>query len=205
MVREISDRKGTDLVIISGRKRDDLDSFFPEMDLNLVAEHGAWIRERGTDWRQSRPLEMDWKETVRPVIEFFVDRTPGSSLEEKDHSLAWHYRRSEPDLGWIRSRELLVSLSTQTTVKELEVMEGNRVIEVRNAGINKGQAALFWLEKNRWEFILAIGDDNTDEDLFAAMPERAITCKVGPGETRAGLRVPGYQDVRNLLEGMRTT
>jgi trehalose 6-phosphate synthase/phosphatase len=205
VLQDIDDRKGTELVIISGRKRDDLESFFSELDLNLVAEHGAWIRERGTDWRQTRPLDIHWKETIRPVMDFFVDRTPGSSMEEKEHSLVWHYRGSEPDLGWIRSRELLVSLSTQTTVKELEIMEGSKVIEVRNAGVNKGQAALHWMGRNRWDFILAIGDDNTDEDLFAAVPEGAYTCKVGPGETRAGLRVPGYQDVRNILEGMRTT
>jgi trehalose 6-phosphate synthase/phosphatase len=47
---------------------------------------------------------------------------------------------------------------------------------------------------------LAIGDDFTDEELFAVVPESAFSIKVGRGRTKAKYRLVGYQDVRNLLK-----
>jgi trehalose 6-phosphate synthase/phosphatase len=78
-------------------------------------------------------------------------------------------------------------------------MHGNKVIEVRVSGINKGNGVIPWLSEDKWDFILALGDDWTDEDLFKILPNRAYSIKVsyGPSEARFYLESP--QSTRDLL------
>ena len=187
------------MVIISGRDRKTLDNWFGPFDVNLVGEHGVWIKERGEDWRLIEPLKNDWKEEIRPILELFTDRTPGSFIEEKEYSLVWHYRRANPELAAIRSRELKETLLDLTQNRDIGVLEGNKVIEVKKVGISKGKAALNWLEKENWDFILAIGDDWTDEDVFEVLPEKAYSVKVGFGFSRAAYRIESPEKVRELL------
>jgi len=193
-----SDRRN-EVVIISGRDRKTLDNWFGPFDVNLVGEHGVWIKERGEDWRLIEPLKNDWKEEIRPILELFTDRTPGSFIEEKEYSLVWHYRRANPELAVIRSRELKETLLDLTQNRDIGVLEGNKVIEVKKVGISKGKAALNWLEKENWDFILAIGDDWTDEDVFEVLPEKAYSVKVGFGFSRAAYRIESPEKVRELL------
>ena len=82
----------------------------------------------------------------------------------------------------------------------LIVSEGSKVIEVKHGHINKGRAAKFWTSEKEWDFIMAIGDDWTDEDLFDAMPEEAYSIKVGMGITKARFYVVNHHGVRNLLK-----
>ncbi|MCK5177397.1 MAG: hypothetical protein KAQ92_06730 [Candidatus Aenigmarchaeota archaeon] len=73
------------------------------------------------------------------------------------------------------------------------------VIEIKNAGINKGRAAQFRMGDQKFDFILAIGDDWTDEFTFDAMPDEAITLKVGNKPTRAKYYIDNYLNVREFL------
>jgi len=82
---------------------------------------------------------------------------------------------------------------------------GSKVIEVRIAGVNKGAAVTHWLSGEPFDFILAIGDDSTDEDLFAALPEKAITIRVGVTTTRARYTVQDVGNVLALLEKLVST
>ena len=81
----------------------------------------------------------------------------------------------------------------------LEIMEGNKVIEVKNAGINKGRAALKLMGVESYDFILGVGDDWTDEYLFKELPEKAITIRVGLKHTNARFTVNSHMDLRALL------
>ncbi len=78
-------------------------------------------------------------------------------------------------------------------------MDGNKVIEAKSALINKGRAALHWTNRKPWDFILAIGDDRTDEDLFEALPEDAYSIKVGQSASRARFNLASQRDVLPLL------
>ena len=136
---------------------------------------------------------------VRPVIEAYCDRTPGTFIEEKNYSLAWHYRKADPELGEIRANELSNVLKELISNHGLSVLAGNKVLEVKSSGVNKGKAAGKLLMKKKCEFILAIGDDWTDEFLFKELPDSAVTVKVGLKKTAASFFVYETKRVRTLL------
>ena len=135
-----------------------------------------------------------------PFFKCYVDRLPGALLEEKDFSLAWHYRSAEPEQASLRAQELVDDLSGYTRNIDVQVLEGNRVIEVRNTGVNKGTAAMEWLGTTLPEFILGVGDDWTDEDLFRALPESAFSVRVGVARTAAKYHLTSQTSVRRLLK-----
>ncbi len=105
----------------------------------------------------------------------------------------------EPELAEVRLQELRETLGTQVSNLGLAVMEGNKVLEVKPAGVNKGRAAYSYLNEEPLDFALVAGDDRTDEDLFEVAPETAWTIKVGRGPTRARLSVESHRDILNLL------
>jgi trehalose 6-phosphate synthase/phosphatase len=124
---------------------------------------------------------------------------PGALLEEKEFSLAWHYRKADAEQASQRAQELIDDLSGYTRNIDVQVLEGNKVIEIRNTGINKGIAAIEWLGPNPAEFVLGIGDDWTDEDLFRALPPTACSVRVGVAKTAARYHLTSHLTVRRLL------
>ena len=202
IIDSLTSINGVCLVISSGRDRQTLDRWFGRFNIGIIAEHGVWIKKSRDTWREFIPLSQDWKKEIIPVLEMFTDRTPGSFIEEKEFSLVWHYRGAEPGLADVRANELKDELITLISNLELEVLEGNKVIEIKSAGIDKGKASLLWVEEG-WDFILAAGDDNTDEDIFAVLPETAYTIKVGHGLSKARFRVNSYLEIRGILRKIK--
>lgn len=190
------------VVIISGRDKKTLEQWIPVKGIHLIAEHGAWIREGGNSWEPLELISTPWKEEVRPILEMYVDRTPGSFIEEKDFSLVWHYRKVDSEFSAVRVREVQETLVQLSANLDLSVMRGKKVLEIKPVGINKGIAAHRWLEHNHWEFILAAGDDVTDEDLFEILPESAWSLKVGTGQGHAQYNIQSPQAFRTLLESL---
>jgi trehalose 6-phosphate synthase/phosphatase len=190
---------GNEVVIVSGRPRGDLEEWFGGLPVALVAEHGVWLRPKGGEWRMLKAITADWKERVRPILQLYVDRLPGALLEEKEFSLAWHFRGADPELASRRARELLDALASFTRNVDVQVLEGNKVLEVRNTGVSKGTAAIEWLTGLGAGFILAIGDDWTDEDLFRALPQTAYSVRVGLANTAARYYLDNHTAVRRVL------
>ena len=147
-------------------------------------------------------LTSEWKEEVHPILESWVDRTPGSFIEEKEFSLVWHYRKAAPELGELRARELINNLSNITANLNLHLLEGSKVVEVKNTDINKGRAASRWISREKWNFILALGDDWTDEDTFKALPSTAWSIKVGFGASAARFSLSSPSKATSLLRKM---
>ncbi|MGY2132957.1 bifunctional alpha,alpha-trehalose-phosphate synthase (UDP-forming)/trehalose-phosphatase [Hymenobacter sp. HD11105] len=188
------------VVVISGRDRTTLEEWLGHLALDFVAEHGVWLRRAGEEWRLFQEMRSDWKSEFLALLQQYVSRTAGSFIEEKEYSLVWHYRRADKALGEVRARDLLSHLSFMTSNTDLQVLEGNKALEIKSIGVNKGTAALRWLEPSAPEFILAIGDDRTDEDIFRGLPSSAYSIKVGGGvHSAARYCVGGVADVRKLL------
>ncbi|MEO0473074.1 MAG: bifunctional alpha,alpha-trehalose-phosphate synthase (UDP-forming)/trehalose-phosphatase, partial [Bacteroidota bacterium] len=198
-IRALLDQEETVPVIISGRDRYTLEEWFGPTGIEMVSEHGVWLW-RGERWRLNEGVISTWKPAIRPILEGLVERTPGSFIEEKDYTLAWHYRRVDNELGANRVREIRDELIYLTANHDLQVLEGNKVVEIRNAGINKGKAASLWLYRQPWDFVMAIGDDHTDEDTFEAVPDSAYTVKVGLSRTQARFKVRSVEEARELLK-----
>jgi len=199
LLKELSDDSRNEVVIISGRDADTLGKWMGNLPLTLVAEHGACIRYHGQDWEQQVSVSPEWKEEIRPLMELFVSRCVGSFIEEKKNTLAWHYRNTHPDLGFIRSRELRNSLLQLITNTPLQVIDGNKVLEVRLIGIDKGATAQKLMMHFNPDFTLCIGDDATDEDMFRALRDNGYTIKVGSGNTAAKYTLPSQLQVLPLL------
>lgn len=188
-----------EIVIISGRDRFFLEKHFGHLPISLVAEHGVWTRKKKSGWKISQNLDKSWMESIRPIIENFVDRTPGAFLEEKEYSLVWHYRKAATGFGEIRANELNSVLTGLLANSNIAVMQGNKVLEVKNGNIDKGNAANQFLNKP-YDFIFAIGDDWTDEYLFKQIPDTSVSVKVGTGDTAAKFYVENQSKVKDLLK-----
>lgn len=190
------------VVLVSGRDKETFDKWFDKKNYYLIAEHGAWSKAPGNKWEIIQKMDNQWKELIRPILEFYQDRTPGTFLEEKNYSLVWHYRKSDPELGIARANELKDQLTSLIANHDLEILEGNKVIEVKNSGTNKGKAALRVMQNETFDFILGVGDDWTDEYLFKELPDESITIKVGGRNTIASYSLDTYTDVLRFLNGL---
>ena len=191
------------VALVSGRRSGDLDRWFGGIPrMILAAEHGAKLRlPENPDWTLLRQEpSTEWKNTVKPVLEHFVDRTPGSFIEEKEYSLVWHYRMSEPEFREWLAGELVALLEGMLAQTDLRAYRGRMSVEVRPMWANKGALVERLLTMTGGsDFRLAAGDDRTDEDVFAALDNHAFTVHVGFDETRARFRVPDAAAVILLL------
>ncbi len=199
LLRILGSDPATSVVIVSGRPRVDLENWLGQLPIGLIAEHGVWLRPRGGAWQMPTAVTAGWKTHVRPILRLYVDRLPGALLEEKEFSLAWHYRRADAEQASRRARELLDDLADYTRNIDVQVLEGNKVIEVRNTVVTKGTAAIGWLNGDPAGFVLATGDDWTDEDLFRALPPGAFSIRVGLANTAARFHVGSLRSIRRLL------
>ncbi|AGA78274.1 bifunctional alpha,alpha-trehalose-phosphate synthase (UDP-forming)/trehalose-phosphatase [Echinicola vietnamensis] len=192
--------KKSQVVIISGRDKETLGKWFKGQKVDIIAEHGVWLKiNGGKDWELYADIDDHWKPDIKSVMEYYVQRTPGAHIEEKHHSLVWHYRKVESGLGDLRMRELFSHLKYMARGHNLQVLEGNKVLEIKRPDINKGRAASAFMKGNEYDFILAIGDDWTDEDTFQAMPENAFSIRVGYSYTKANYNIKSPKEVRYLL------
>jgi trehalose 6-phosphate synthase/phosphatase len=204
IIAKLSADPANRIIIISGRRYETLQNWFGHLDLDMIAEHGAWQKQRNEEWKSLPLLTDKWKQEVKTVLDTYTDRTPGSFVEEKSYSLVWHYRKVEKGLGELRANEITNHLRMVIADKGLQMMEGNKVIEFKNIEVNKGKAAINWLYNNNPDFILALGDDHTDEDIFKALPEDAFTIKVGSNISAARYYLRDYREVRELLKTLTT-
>ena len=202
ILEKLTSDERNQVVIISGRDKDTLDKWVGHLPLALVVEHGAYIRKEDGSWETTVAPENDWKDMVRPVLELYVDRTPGSFIEEKVYSLVWHCRKSEPDLAKLRIQEVKNALVDMTSNLNIGVFEGNKIVEVKDIGANKGQSIINWAGSDDWDFIFCAGDDYTDEDMFNALPERAVSCKIGMGPSNAVYRLDSPFELRTFLKSL---
>jgi trehalose 6-phosphate synthase/phosphatase len=205
LLERLAARPRTEVHIASGRSRQSLEQWLGALPVWLHAEHGAWSRGIGASAWTGLPLPpADWQAAVRRVMDCLARRTPGTLVEEKTAGLAWHYRMADPELGAAAARELRLALAAALGEGvPLALVEGAMVIEVRPAAAHKGSIVPPILDRVPPDAALAaLGDDQTDEDLFAALPPDAVAVHIGPGPTAAGLRLPDPRAARTFLAAL---
>jgi trehalose 6-phosphate synthase/phosphatase len=202
VLKKLSKDPANNIIIVSGRPKKIIDSFFRGLGLGMIAEHGAWISKIGR-WVKLGGDSKQWKKAVKSMLEEYTTRTPGAEIEEKDFSLVWHYRNVLPDLAYVRSKELKADLSKLLKDSELDVYQGQKVLDIKPHSLHKGAQVAEILNEDRWDFIMAIGDDYTDEDMFRVLPRRAFSFHVGDNHaTDARFQLNTVEEVVAMLEDL---
>ncbi|QBQ41732.1 bifunctional alpha,alpha-trehalose-phosphate synthase (UDP-forming)/trehalose-phosphatase [Sphingobacterium psychroaquaticum] len=191
------------IVIISGRPHQILEKWFANKNYILVGEHGVWKKYPDGAWKSKSDLSNTWKASIKKVMHKYANKTAGAFIEEKEYSLAWHYRKTQEGLGQFRAQELIDSMRYLIPHHGLQLLRGDKVIEVKNRDVNKGKAALSIVRRLQPDFIFAIGDDATDEDMFIELPKNnTISIKVGNKKSVAKFYVENQHEVATLLQSI---
>lgn len=193
------------VVIVSGRDRYFLDKLFSDLPVHMIAEHGALIKAKDSgEWQLNEGYEENWKDGIWPVMQIYAKRCPGAFVEEKETALAWHYRTADDkEYATRRAQELLWQLKNYIQPElNLQVIDGNKVVEVKKTAFNKGTATRTFVETGDFDFILAIGDDTTDEDMFEALPDTSFTIKIGDDLSAARNHIRSQDEVFHFLHFM---
>jgi trehalose 6-phosphate synthase/phosphatase len=203
LITSLAKDEQNEVVIISGREMKYLESTFKGIPVSIVSEHGYQMRDRQGTITGNNPLNSDWKKSVLGFLQSFTSQYTGSIVEEKQSSLAFHFRGA---LHPVRPEDIRLLKNYLNNLKEesgdLEVLEGKKVLEIKQAGYNKGTAARRFLDSNPHGFILAVGDDTTDEALFMAMPEHAFTVKIGTDDSFAQYYLEEQPEITKLLSAL---
>ena len=202
LLRRLGSNPANEVVMISGRSRQDLLEWFGNLPLALAAEHGAFFRRAGgKNWHHTTSVDPAWQAEVKDVFTDYLALTPGAIIEQKDAALVWHYRAASP----FHAQKNLVAMRRQLkpVLKRygLSEKQGHKMIEVHPSDVSKGRAAQEWVLHD-FDFVLAIGDDATDEDMFNALPPGGYSIKVGFGSSAARYRLTGVPDVLRLLDSL---
>ena len=201
LLGRLSEKQGTEVIIISGRDHQEIETFLGDLPIDIIAEHGAMLKEHGI-WNYQAPDDSGWKDIIKPMMQQMSLKCSESFVEDKHFSLAWHYRKAGQDSGYEYSRELIKMAEKFTETLGLKILDGNMVVEIMNKAIGKGIAVKRLMARGKYDFILSIGDDVTDEEMFEYFQHNpnAITIKVGNGKTYAKNKVADINDVILLLK-----
>jgi len=200
ILEDLANFPDTTLAIISGRSRAALESWFAETpQLTLAAEHGAWFKKENV-WHQQKATLKAHRAAIIALLERYAERTPGAQIEQKDFAIVWHYRNVLPELAFARNAQLRYELKQLLDATDIGIYNGSKVIEIKPRTIHKGAVCESLLAENPADFVLCIGDDYTDEDMFKALPAQSFTVKVGLDDTAARYQIASVGKVIQLLK-----
>jgi trehalose 6-phosphate synthase/phosphatase len=162
-------------------------------------------------------FNCDWRSYSVEQLEPYTERCEGSFIEVKEASVVWQYRDCDPELGKSFASVITLDLENSLRNLNLNIINGKGYVEVKPKGINKGAFASFILKeelkrKRIPDFILAIGDDTADEEMFKYLHKKkpiikrysknlkTYTVTVGKKPSSADSYVDSTSDVRALLE-----
>jgi trehalose 6-phosphate synthase/phosphatase len=191
-----------EVYIISGRRKEDLEQWFSQYDFNFIAEHGFFYKLRNaSDWLVfDSKADLSWKDQLIDIFQHYSGLTPGSSVEVKTSSVVWHYRRADPEFGSWKANQLVGELYEMLSNIPVEIHHGKKIVEVGSMQVNKGIVMQHFLIINKYNAVLCVGDDETDESMFRIRSPEIISLKVGNGgNTAAKYRIASPQTFRNFL------
>lgn len=200
LLQQLASDPQNKVVINSGRDHRTLEQWLGQLPVAMAAEHGAFYKEDGT-WHKNA-CRIEWGAGLLSILHLFVSKTPHSHLEVKETALAWHYRESDAWLGTIRAQQLVNALVSVCIRQNLQIIQGDKVVEIKSPDHTKGSEVKRLMAKANYDFILALGDDTTDEDMFQALPPSALTIKVGCVSEAARFNLASQSDVLPLLKAM---
>ncbi len=192
------DRSAGATALVSGRPLASLDSLFAPLRLPASGPHGAQLRAQPASEAlafEAPPLPAE----LRAAFAQLDRRFHAVRIEDKHYSLAFHYRGHEALEGAL-VKELEDRM--KTLPPGFELLKGKAILEIRTSGVNKGEAVrrLLGYPPFRGRRPVFLGDDRTDEDCLAVLPEfSGIGIAVGRALKGASYRVNTPEEVRHWL------
>lgn len=200
VLKRLSKDKKNRIVISSGRDHKTLESWLGQLPIDMSAEHGAFYKEHGI-WIKKEG-KMEWSEEILDILQNFIDKTPRSKLEIKETALVWHYRKVDEWLASLREQQLVNELISPCARLNLQIMRGNKIVEIKSPLYTKGSEVKRILQNDKYDYILAIGDDVTDEDTFRALPRTSVTVKIGGVSPNAKYYLKSQSETLNFLKSL---
>jgi len=178
-------------VVISGRAHPDVVARVKGLGLrSVVGNHGL------EPWKATRRIHKRVREW-RPLFESALGDEPGVMIEDKNYSLAVHFRRSRA-----KKRVKKIVEDIAASLQRVRMIPGIEVINIVPADApHKGIALERERSRLHCDTAIYIGDDETDEDVFALdQPGRLLTIRVGRKESsRADFYIDSQKDIDALL------
>ncbi len=200
-LKTLAENPQNTVILISGRDKNFLEEWFGTINIHLIAEHGAFHKPPGAGWVCAIDGDQGWKTAFVPIMQRYAGQCIGSFIEDKFSSLAWHYRNSPIETGQFKAKELKEELRALVSHEnKLHVLEGNMVVELKRTGHDKGIAAAKFIEGKEFDFIIALGDDRTDEDIYRSLPPEAITIKIGITSSIAKYNFANQTEVSRIID-----
>ncbi|GLT80579.1 hypothetical protein SLA2020_520120 [Shorea laevis] len=209
------------VLLVSGKDRRTLTEWFSSCEkLGLAAEHGYFVRpSQNEDWETCVSVpDFDWKQVAEPVMQLYTETTDGSAIETKESALVWNYQYADPDFGFCQAKELLDHLESVLANEPVSVKSGQHIVEVKPQGVNKGLVAERLLKTMQQkgmlpDFVLCIGDDRSDEDMFEVIMSaregpslspvaEVFACTVGQKPSKAKYYLDDTTDILRMLQGL---
>lgn len=184
LIREMASISNFHVCVVSGRDRKFLERYLPR-EIAIAAEHGACIRRAGEDECEHLVDASSYQPLYENVVNVMADferRIPGSIIEEKEFGVVWHYRMADPIFAHQQALVLADTLGGLLQQTPLGILISKKAVEVRHVGINKGEAVRAILDEQHFapgeDFLLTVGDDRTDEDMFQVAPGHNVSISV---------------------------
>jgi trehalose 6-phosphate synthase/phosphatase len=203
ILSKLINKPRTKVFIISGRGHQDIDKLLHHLPINIIAEHGAMIKKNGV-WKDQMIDNKLWKNSILPILYQTASDCPNSFVEEKKFSLTWHYRKADLSAGYTHSRELIGLVEKYISLFNLKILDGNKVVEIMSNETGKGKAVKKLVEQDNFDYILSIGDDVTDEEIFELFlsDTSSFTIKVGNSSTFAKYKFDTVDEVVLFLNDL---
>jgi trehalose 6-phosphate phosphatase len=187
------------LALVSGRSLNDIDLIFAPEEFPAVGGHGAEMRviaDGEAVATQAPPMDRELKRRLAAIAKL----SPGILLEDKGYSLALHYRLAPHAEKAIYEAVSLIRADLPNA--PIEVLPGKCVCEIKHSGFTKatGVRELMTHEPFKGRRPLFIGDDVTDESVFAIMPDlNGLAFSVGRRAKGVAGHFDDPSDVREFL------
>jgi trehalose 6-phosphate synthase/phosphatase len=173
------------VIVVSGRDKSYLDLAFDDINFGMAAEHGAFYKDPFAGWKSMFVQPGEWIQKTLPALNSLAFHYEGSVVEEKAYSIAWHYRSLRNKLSSGDIRQILAAIRSLPEYDQFIVSQSEFTIELRTPGVDKGAFLARWVENQRFDFVLAMGDSETDEDMFKIFDESCYTVKIGRSDHSA--------------------
>ncbi|KAF2077933.1 hypothetical protein CYY_000734 [Polysphondylium violaceum] len=211
VLKKLSKDPNNIIYVVSRRDKDTLENVLENIPVGLSCENGNFLKSSSGipgqegEWENlSAGQDMSWREVVSQILEHFCERLPGSNITTNTITLSFSYEHCQTDYSSEVAQELLTTLIEVATKSPIDISHNNKTIEIQPSGIGKGYSMKKVLDENpSIDFILCVGDEKTDEDLFDILDDNNsshYSISVGKKKSNAKYYVQDKSHVIKTLE-----